>query len=96
MKYEDEVAFPYIKSLINDKTAQVYSINIFKERHNDIEEKMQDLKQILMKYISGIKDQRLMTNILIELYMCQEELETHTYIEDELMIPRVKKLELTK
>ncbi|MFV0467304.1 MAG: hemerythrin domain-containing protein [Dysgonomonas sp.] len=93
MKYEDEVAFPYIRTLIDAKSTTGYSINIFEERHNDIEEKMQDLKQILMKYISGLKDQKLMTNILIELYMCQEELGVHTYIEDELIIPRVKSIE---
>lgn len=95
MRYEDEVVFPYIRSLLANKHTESYSINIFEERHNDIEEKVHDLKQILLKYVSGIKDQKLMTNILMELYMCQEELESHTFIEDELVIPRVKQIEST-
>ena len=57
------------------------------------EEKIADLKRILLKYVSGVKDQALMTNILLELYMSEEELEAHTFIEDSLVIPRVKNIE---
>lgn len=93
MMYEDETVFPYVQSLINESQRESYSINLFAERHNDIEGKMTDLKRILMKYISGVKDQMLMTNILFELYMSEEELESHTYIEDNLVIPRVVVME---
>lgn len=93
MQYEDEVVFPYIRSLINKEKTDNYKIDIFEERHNDIDEKVNDLKRILMKYLSGVKDQLLVTNILIELYMIQEELEAHTFIEDELVIPHIKRLE---
>lgn len=93
MKYEDETVFPYIRSLINKEEQGNYNIDIFKERHNDIDEKVNDLKRILMKYLSGIKDQHLATNILIELYITQEELESHTFIEDELVIPHIRRME---
>lgn len=93
MVYEDETVFPYVRCLMNESCKEEYSINIFEERHNDIEGKMNDLKQILMKYVSGTTDQMLMVNILTELYMSEEELEAHTFIEDNLVIPRVKELE---
>lgn len=93
MKYEDNTVFPYVRSLIERYSDKAYSIDIFEERHNNIEEKMADLKQILMKYVSGLKDQMLMTNILFELYMSEEELAAHTFIEDNLVIPRVKGIE---
>lgn len=93
MQYEDEVVFPYIYSLLDAEADKKYSINMFEERHNDIEGKMNDLKQILLKYVSGTTDQMLMVNILTELYMSEEELESHTFIEDSLVIPRVKRLE---
>lgn len=93
MKYEDNTVFPYVYSLMNKSNEDKYSINIFEERHNNIEEKMADLKRILLKYISGVKDQELMTNILLELYMSEEELGAHTFIEDSLVIPRVKNIE---
>ncbi|MEN9918515.1 MAG: hypothetical protein RL662_951 [Bacteroidota bacterium] len=93
MKYEDNTVFPYVRSLLSSTSQDAYSIDIFEERHNDIEEKLTDLKRILMKYVSGIKDQSLMTNILLELYMSEEELAAHTFIEDRLVIPRVKRME---
>ena len=49
MIYEDEVVFPYVRSLINESADRQYSIDIFEERHNDIEGKMTDLKQILLE-----------------------------------------------
>lgn len=96
MQYEDEVVFPYVRSLINETLDDQYSINIFEERHNDIEGKMTDLKQILLKYVSGSIDQMLMVNILMELYMSENELAAHTFIEDSLVIPRVKEIETQK
>lgn len=96
MQYEDDTVFPYVRCLISESCREEYSINIFEERHNDIEGKMNDLKQILMKYVPGTTDQMLMVNILTELYMSEEELEAHTFIEDSLVIPRVKEIEKTK
>ncbi len=93
MKYEDNTVFPYVHALMNESNEDKYSIKIFEERHNNIEEKIADLKRILLKYVSGVKDQALMTNILLELYMSEEELASHTFIEDSLVIPRVKSLE---
>lgn len=93
MKYEDNTVFPYLRRLLNRPCSDTYSIDIFEERHNDIEGKMADLKRILMKYVSGLKDQTLMTNILMELYQSEEELAAHTFIEDHLIIPRVKNME---
>lgn len=96
MVYEDDVVFPYVYSLMDKSEKEKYSINIFEERHNDIEGKMNDLKQILMKYVPGTTDQMLMVNILTELYSSEEELAAHTFIEDSLVIPRVKEIEAGK
>lgn len=93
MQYEDDTVFPYVYSLIDKHSDKHYSINIFEERHNDIEGKMNDLKQILLKYVPGTTDRMLMINVLTELYMSEEELEAHTFIEDNLVIPRVKEIE---
>ena len=95
MDYEDDIVFPYINGLVSEEEED-YSIEVFEKRHNDIEGKVSDLTQILMKYVDGSKDQGLMVNILMELYMSEEELTAHTYIEDSLVIPRVKAMEETK
>lgn len=96
MTYEDEVVFPYVNSLLSSSSGESYSIDMFEERHNNIEDKMRDLKLILMKYVDRPEDRLLMTKILMELYTLEEELSVHTYIEDELIIPRVRRLEKNK
>ena len=93
MVYEDKVVFPYIRTLLGEEIDKNYSIDIFQKRHNDIEEKMDDLKQILLKYVSPIKNQDIVTNVLMDLYMCQEDLQVHTFVEEELIIPRVRGIE---
>lgn len=95
MTYEDEVVFPYIRSLLNKQLYEEdYTIDVFRDRHDDIEGKVDELKQILLKYIpSGKEDQLLLTNLLMDLYISEEDLGIHTYIEDELVIPRVRHIE---
>lgn len=92
MNYEDDTVFPYISSLISENSKENYSIDEFEERHNDIEGKMNDLKQILMKYVDT-GNQHLLINTLMELQMAQNELAFHSYIEDEMVIPRIKRIE---
>lgn len=94
MYHENDVVFPYIQSLLHKEKKASYSMDAFKDEHNDIEEKMNDLKQILMKYIPGTgSNQLLIINILIELYTSEEELAAHTFIENNLVIPRVAAME---
>ncbi|NDW17526.1 hemerythrin domain-containing protein [Dysgonomonas sp. 216] len=93
MTYEDEVVFPYIYSLLKRTNNNGYNIGIFEERHNNIENEVEELKRILMKYLPGMKNQRLITNILLELFTTQEELGVHTFIEDNLVVPRIREIE---
>ena len=92
MIYENEVVFPYIRSLLNKDSENNYSIDEFEERHNDIEGKVVDLKHLLMKYVDS-PNQHLLHNILTDLYQAQDELAFHTMVEDRLVIPRVRQIE---
>lgn len=92
MIYENEVVFPYIRSLLNKDNENNYSIDEFEERHNDIEGKVVDLKHLLMKYVDS-PNQHLLHNILTDLYQAQDELAFHTMVEDRLVIPRVRQIE---
>lgn len=94
MEYENETAFPYVKNLISHHRLDTeYTITDFETHHSDIEGKMNDLSRLLVKYVQGGVDYMKMTNVLIDLHMLQEELDSHTFIENKLVIPRVKKLE---
>lgn len=92
MNYENNTVFPYIHALIEHANTPNYTIQTFQADHTDIEGKMADLFHIFTKYIP-CQNNIEMTQILLDLYMLQEELDTHTFIEEELLIPRIKELE---
>lgn len=55
LDYEDNVAFPYFITLLNSdndrEKEEIYSSREYSEHHSDIELKLQDLKNLLLKYV---------------------------------------------
>lgn len=91
MDYEDEKVFPYIERLcIGEKTPN-YNISTFEIEHTEIEAKLRDLKSILIKYYKS--SNHYINAVLFDIYDCQEDILSHGYIEDHLLIPAVKEVE---
>ncbi len=100
LAYEDETAFPYIAmiSAYRRKSEmpieQVdYSVDLYKERHDNIEEKLSDLKNLLVKYFPFAEDRYERIRLLNELIDFEEDLINHARIEDKVLIPVVRQLE---
>lgn len=93
MDYEDRVVFPYVRNLMNGEKSQDYTIHLFELRHNDIEEKLADLKNLIIKYIPPYKDSFQTNNILLDICSCEEDLHTHSFLEDEIFIPAIRSVE---
>ena len=100
LKYEDEVVFPYITNLhrhilqrspVKDQIA--YSVHEYKEHHDDIEEKLNDLKNLLVKYLPGNNDQKIRRKLFLSLSALEQDLNIHAKIEDMILIPLVEKME---
>ena len=93
LAYEDEVVFPYIRKLMSNDTAPGYSIFEFEKKHDDIESKVKDLKNILIKYIPEKNDVIQRNEILFHLYLLEEDLNKHLLMENKVLIPVVLKME---
>ena len=93
MRYEDEVAFPYVLGLLQGHKPAGYDVHVFEERHNQIDQKMLDLKNILIKYYPSEGNSFLLTDLLIDILGCGAELTGHNRVEDYLLIPAVESLE---
>ncbi len=100
LAYEDETAFPYIAMISSfRKKASApmgkidYSVDIFEERHDNIQEKLSDLKNLLTKYFPPANDRYIRIRLLNELIDFEEDLINHARIEDKVLIPVVKQLE---
>lgn len=91
--YEEDIVFPYVQSVTEGKTSGEYSISKFEEYHNDIDTKLYDLRNIIMKYLPSVCDSNLAVRILFHLRSLEEDLEKHTVIEDSILIPMVNRLE---
>lgn len=90
-RYEEEVAFPYIKKLLCG-VASEYNIDVFKNNHNDIDEKLSDLKNIILRYYTTSVPNR-MYDVLVDIYNCEDDLNRHTEIENQILIPMISRIE---
>lgn len=91
--YEETVVFPYVRALIKGERQESYSIEQFEENHSNIDETLNDLKNIVMKYLPETCDTVLRNEVLYRLFRLEDDLAKHTIIEDTVLIPVVNKLE---
>lgn len=96
--YEELTAFPYIQLMLGktrgeSKVAKTYNIAEFRDHHTDIEEKLSDLKNLLIKYIPSGTNTYLQVEILAGLMDLEEDLVNHARIEDKILIPLVQQIE---
>ena len=94
-KYEEECVFPYIRNLLKKEGNSRESINIvqFAENHDNIEDKLSDLKSIVLKYLPEDYSQTIRLDVLRSIFEIEADLCRHTMVEDKLLIPTVKKFE---
>lgn len=90
--YEEEVVFPYVQKLKAEGPQADYNIGIYEKNHTDIEEKLDDLKNIFIKYVpeSDSLEQR---EALADLFLFEDDLNRHSLIEDRILVPIVINLE---
>ena len=94
MAYEERSVFPYVQGLIEGRKDPKYNIAIFRKRHDQIESKISDLKNILIKYYPG-KGSHLLNSVLFDIFATEADLASHTRVEDFLFVPVVAALEQT-
>ncbi|MBK9290710.1 MAG: hemerythrin domain-containing protein [Bacteroidetes bacterium] len=101
---EEQIVYPYILALErftlsgnDDDLAYLrslqYSIQKYEEEHDDVEAKLFDLKNIIIKYIPKPKDSRLLNRILHELFELEADLNNHAHMEDLILVPIVEQME---
>ncbi|MDR1116385.1 MAG: hemerythrin domain-containing protein [Tannerella sp.] len=92
--YEEETVFPYIEALASGRPAQGrYRIRDFEEAHNDIEDKLNDLMQIIFKYLPGNVSQRDSISVVFDIFELSSDLNKHSLIEEKVLVPYVKLIE---
>lgn len=94
MSYEEKVVFPYVRDLLTGKKDPKYNISIFRKRHDQIEMKIVELKNILIKYYPG-PGSNLLNSVLFDIFATEQDLASHNHVEDYLFMPAILALEKT-
>lgn len=86
-EYEEQTVFPYIRTIADGQVSDSYDIDQYEENHSNVDEKLNDLKSIVMKYLPPECDNNLIQDVLTYLYSLEDDLGKHTYIEDDILVP---------
>jgi regulator of cell morphogenesis and NO signaling len=65
------------------------SITLYADDHDNIEDKLFDLKNLMIKYLPPTEDYSLSNAILYELFRLERDLGDHSRIEEKVLIPKV-------
>ena len=93
MSYEDMNVFTYVENLLNGEKDKDYNIGMFIRHHDHIDDKMTELKNIIIKYYPDTKKAYLMNAVLFDIFNCEKDLASHNQVEDYLFVPAVLQLE---
>lgn len=104
IQFEEKKLFPYIAKLIDidtknaDSEEIMYVLNTFSTReficnHAHIEDELQEVRSLILKYTSASKLPLPFNVFLNQLHYFEIELNKHALIEDEILIPKVIDLE---
>ncbi len=92
LNYEEQEVFPYIEHLLCGESTNGYSIDKFSAHHDNIDQPLKELKDVITKYYNG-GDSDDVTRIILDLLLCAEDLARHNIVEDRLLVPLILKLE---
>lgn len=92
--YEEDYVWPYIRSLAGTPQ-KTYSIDTFIKHHDEISEKLNDLKNIILRYYETSMPDK-MYDVLVDIFNCEEDLNTHHSIENYILVPMVSAIEKSR
>ncbi len=104
IKREEEVVYPYILALeksielrkaTGDLNAKMknYTITNYKQEHENVEEKLFDLKNLIIKYLPETRNDSYCHTVLRELFGLEHDLNNHSRIENLILLPKVEDME---
>jgi regulator of cell morphogenesis and NO signaling len=91
-RYEEDIVFPYIRRLSDGERCD-YKISEYESHHSDIDAALEDLKNIIVKYLPPAATIELCRPVLADLLSFEYDVRKHTYLEDKILIPMVERMD---
>lgn len=97
LELENTEVFPYIDELFEGHVNKDASIEMTLLHQEPIEQKLSELKNIIIKYYTPTNNNgNLLNSVLFEIFICKEDLYTHYRMEESLFLPAMHLLEEEK
>ncbi len=92
---EEDRVFPYIIKLVEKGIHEPkgYSILNFEKEHTNVDEKLGDLRNLIIKYIEPKYNDNFCNEFLIALDRFETDIKDHARIEDKILVPMILKVE---
>lgn len=95
-RYEEEVIFPYLRQFITEEEATEsasYQKGTVHQQHDDIEDTLNDLTNLLLKYIPAEISPVERVDMLLDMYALSNDIAKHSMMEDRILVPYIQLLE---
>ena len=88
------ILFPYVEALMAGEPKSNYNVEMFAKYHSDTTAKLQELKNIIIKYLphDDLSNNQL-TTTLFDIYNIEEWLSNHSNVEEMIFVPAIRLLE---
>lgn len=91
--FENGRVFPYVRGLLEGRRAADFNIGTFARGHESVDRKLQELKNIIIKYYAPTDGAAGLSSVLFDIFTCEADLHAHCAVEDALLVPAVERLE---
>ena len=91
--HEETIVYPHISCLLNREKNDNFLISSYLSTHDNLEDKLSDLVQIIFKYLPAGDDDAI--DMIFDILQLSHDLRKHSLIEDKILGPYVEQLEKT-
>ena len=88
LEYEESTVFPQAEAALHNGRI---TPDDYEENHSHVEEKLEDLKNLVMKYLPPVCGQQDIYRALTCIFSLQEDLSRHILVEDGILVPIVNR-----
>ena len=94
IKDEEENVFPHVLKMLNEgkEHKDVLPAVSFEKEHSNVEEKLGDLKNLILKYLSPSYEDNDFNEFLEALFHFERDIIDHAHIEDKILVPQIEKI----
>lgn len=91
--YEEGMVIPYVQKLLLGQRTEGVCLDDFEDDHSNIDEKLEDLKNLVVRYLPEECDAAGKIDLLDKLNGLQVDIRCHASVEEDVLEPLVKLLE---